>query len=124
MFCSRSGVLVCDNLYAALLSSNMRQVTLGVLVCTLKPFSFSYSSKLTISITSCSAVDSAMYLALVVMSAITYYILIASISVNRRTLSCIRYANVLITDRLIIGAAMIQPSPRQHSILTLFFVLP
>ena len=48
-------------------------------MCTLKPFTFISSSKLTTPITSRSAVDSAIYLALVVLSAIKYCILIAHI---------------------------------------------
>ena len=62
-----------------LLSSNVIQVTLGVLVWTLKPFPFSSVSSLEIPITSRSAVDSAMYSALVVLSAIKYCILLAHI---------------------------------------------
>ena len=55
-----------------LLSSNVKQVTLGVLVWMLKPFTFSSTSRLTITITSRNAVDSTMYSALVVLSETKY----------------------------------------------------
>ena len=48
-------------------------------MCTLKPFTFSSSSKLTILIISRSTVDSAVYSALVVLGAIKYCSLIAHI---------------------------------------------
>ena len=59
-----------------LLSSNVRQVNLGVMAWTLKPFHFSSYSRLTIPITSQKAVNSAMYSASVVLSAIWYCILL------------------------------------------------
>ena len=62
-----------------LLSSNVRQVTLVVLVCTLKPFYFSSSSKLIIPITSQNHFDSAIYLSSVVLSVIKYCIFLAHI---------------------------------------------
>ena len=62
-----------------LFSSNVLQVTLGLLVWTLKPFPFSYSSRLKIPITSRRAFDGTMYLALVVLSAIKYCILLSHI---------------------------------------------
>ena len=69
-------VVICMQL---LLSSNVIQVTLGVLVWTLKEFTFSYSSRLKIPITAQRAVGSAMYLSLVVLSAINYCIVLAHI---------------------------------------------
>ena len=62
-----------------LLSSNLRQVNLGLMVCTLKPFTFSSFFHLTISITSRRAVDSEMYLALVVLIVINYCIVLTHI---------------------------------------------
>ena len=48
-------------------------------MCMWKPFTFSSSSRLTIPIISLRVVYSAMYLALVVLSAIKYFMLLAHI---------------------------------------------
>ena len=60
-----------------LLSSNVRQPTLVVLVWTLKSFPFSSYSRLMIPITLQRAVDSVIYSAVMVISAIRYCILLA-----------------------------------------------
>ena len=62
-----------------LLSSNVRQLDLVVLMWKLKPFPFSCSSRLAIPITLQIAVDSEMYSDSVVLSAIKYCILLAHI---------------------------------------------
>ena len=92
-----------------LFSSNVRQVTLVVFMWELKPFPFSSSSRLTIPITSRSAVDSAMYSASV--------ILLAHIIVQQA------YIIMYPVRKWLTGAAMIRPSLRQHSILTLSFYM-
>ena len=87
----------------------MWQVTLGLLVWTLKPFPFSSLSGLVVIITSQRAVDSAIYSASV--------ILLAHIIVQQA------YIIMYPVRKWLTGAAMIRPSLRQHSILTLSFYM-
>ena len=71
--------MVCGNFYADFLSSNLRQVSLGILVWMLKPFPFSSCSILMTQITSLREFDSLIYSASLVLSVIKYCILLAHI---------------------------------------------